>query len=230
MSRLSRIEVVDAMLEQRAVPIFNTQDPDVGVAILDACAAAGARVVEYTNRGDRALPVFRALVAHVRAHRPELILGAGTLLDAPTAALFVAEGAAFAVAPTLNADVARFCNRHKIAYLPGAFTATEVSDADELGCELVKLFPQAAVDGPAWLRSILGPLPWSRIVPTGCLSDETTIRRWFDAGAAGIGVGPDIFTAELLAARDVDGMRDRLADALRRARTAATRVPAAPGM
>ncbi|MGH2467007.1 MAG: bifunctional 4-hydroxy-2-oxoglutarate aldolase/2-dehydro-3-deoxy-phosphogluconate aldolase [Candidatus Limnocylindrales bacterium] len=220
MARSSRPEVISVTLEQGVIPIFNTQDPAVGLAVLDACAAAGLRVVEYTDRGDRALSVFRALVDHVRQRRPELILGAGTILDAPTAAIFMAEGAEFVVAPTLSPEVAELCNRHRIAYLPGAFTATEVSAAESLGCELIKLFPQAAVDGRAWLRSVLGPLPWARLVPTGCPSDAETIRGWFAAGAAAVGIGPDIFTAERLAAGDWAAVRESLAAALREARAA----------
>ncbi|HEX5466957.1 MAG TPA: hypothetical protein VFW92_09840 [Candidatus Limnocylindrales bacterium] len=220
MTRLSRTAVIEATLGQRVVPIFNTQDVATGVAVLDACAEAGLRVVEYTNRGDRALAVFRALIEHVREGRPELILGAGTILDGPTAAIFVAEGAEFIVAPTLSREVAELCNRRRVPYLPGAFTATEVSDAEALGCELIKLFPQAAVDGPAWLRSILGPLPWARIVPTGCPSDPDTIRSWFAAGAAGMGIGPDIFTPQRLAAGDWSAVRDGLAAALAAAKAA----------
>ena len=220
MVRASRLEVIGATLEQGVVPIFNTQDAGTGVRILDACAEAGVRVVEYTNRGDRALSVFRVLAEHVRAHRPGLILGAGTILDAPTGAIFMAEGAEFIVAPTLSREVAELCNRRRIAYLPGAFTATEVSDAEALGCELIKLFPQAAVDGPAWLRSVLGPLPWARIIPTGCPSDGETIRRWFAAGAAGIGIGSDILTPERLSSGDWAGVREALAAALAEARAA----------
>lgn len=196
MARHSRLDVVSAALEQRVLPIFNAGAAATAIAVVDACAAAGARVVEYTNRGEGAYEVFRALADHVASRQPQVILGAGTILDAPTAALFIAAGAEFIVAPTLSADVARVCNRRMIPYLPGCFTATEVSDAQELGCELIKVFPQASIDGPAWLRSVLGPLPWSRLVPTGSASDAATLQAWFRAGAAGVGVGPDIFTAE----------------------------------
>lgn len=219
-ARHSRLDVISAALEQRILPIFNTGDPATATAIVDACAAAGARVVEYTNRGEGAYEVFRALAGHVATRRPEVILGAGTILDAPTAALFIAAGAEFIVAPTLSSEVARLCNRRTIPYLPGCFTATEVSDAQELGCELIKVFPQAAVDGPAWLRSVLGPLPWSRLVPTGSPSDATTLQAWFAAGAAAVGVGPDIFTAARLAARDMGAMGNALAAALAVARQA----------
>ncbi len=214
MARHSRLEVIRATLEQGVVPIFNTEDPELARGVVDACVRAGSTVIEYTNRGDGAYEVFRGLAAYVAEEHPALMLGAGTILDAPTAALFLAVGADFLVAPTLSPDVARLCNRRTVPYLPGCFTATEVSDAHELGCELIKLFPQAAVDGPAWLRSVLGPLPWARIVPTGSPSDEATLRAWFDAGAAAVGVGPDIVTPERLAARDFHGMERTLRTAL----------------
>ena len=218
MARHSRLEVLSAALDQRVLPIFNTPDAAAAIAVLEACATAGAHVVEYTNRGPGAYEVFRALAGHVASTRPEIILGAGTILDGPTAALFIAADSDFIVAPTLSPEVAAVCNRRAIAYLPGCFTATEVSDAQALGCELIKVFPQAAIDGPAWLRAVMGPLPWSRLVPTGCPSDAVTLRGWFAAGAAAVGVGHDIFTAKRLADRDERGMAGDLKAALEVAR------------
>lgn len=217
-ARHSRLEVLSAALEQRILPIFNAADAATAIAVVEACAQAGARVVEYTNRGPGAYDVFRALAAHVASRRPEVILGAGTILDGPMAALFIAADSDFIVAPTLSPEVAGVCNRRAVPYLPGCFTATEVSDAQALGCELIKVFPQAAIDGPAWMRSVLGPLPWSRLVPTGCPSDAKTLRGWFAAGAAAVGIGPDIFTAARLADRDVTGMTDALRAAMEVAR------------
>ena len=214
MARHSRLEVIAATLEQRVVPIFNTPDAELARGVVDACVRAGARVIEYTNRGPGAYEVFRGLSAYVGEEHPTVMLGAGTVLDEPTAALFIAADADFIVAPTLSAEVARLCNRRTVPYLPGCFTASEVSEAQACGCELLKLFPQAAVDGPAWLRSILGPLPWSRIVPTGCPSDEGTLRAWFEAGAAAVGVGPDVVTPARLAARDFWGIEETLQAAL----------------
>ncbi|HXR26431.1 MAG TPA: hypothetical protein VN771_01090 [Candidatus Baltobacteraceae bacterium] len=214
MARHSRLEVLSAALEQRILPIFNAADAATAIAVVEACAEAGARVVEYTNRGAGAYEVFRALGAHVATARPEIMLGAGTILDGPTAALFIAADSDFIVAPTLSAEVASVCNRRTVPYLPGCFTPTEVSQAQALGCELIKLFPQAAIDGPAWLESVMRPMPWSRLVPTGCPSDAATLRRWFAAGAAAVGVGPDIFTAERMARHDVAAMTHDLRAAL----------------
>jgi 2-dehydro-3-deoxyphosphogluconate aldolase / (4S)-4-hydroxy-2-oxoglutarate aldolase len=220
MARLERLEVVHATLDQRAIPIFGSLDPVEAVKILDACAGAGARVVEFLDRGDRALAVFRTLITHVREQRPQLILGTGTVLDAPTAAIFIAEGAEFIVAPTLSREVSELCNLRGIAYLPGVFTATEAADAMALGCDLIKFFPQRAVDGPAWLRSLVGPFSSAHFIPTGSRSDPESIRAWFAAGAAAIGIGPDILTPDRLAAGDWETIRSAFAAALRQAQAA----------
>jgi 2-dehydro-3-deoxyphosphogluconate aldolase/(4S)-4-hydroxy-2-oxoglutarate aldolase len=202
------------MLELGVVPIFTSADTDAAIRVLDACAEAGARVVEFTNRGDTAYQVFMALAAHTRDRRPELILGAGTILDPQTAALFVAAGARFIVGPTLNSEVARFCNRRKIAYLPGCFTPTEISEAEALGCEIVKLFPQAAVDVPGFIRSHLGPCPWSRIMPTGVPAERERIHAYIAAGACGVGVGPGLITEKWLASPDVPALAGRLREVI----------------
>jgi 2-dehydro-3-deoxyphosphogluconate aldolase/(4S)-4-hydroxy-2-oxoglutarate aldolase len=214
MARHSRLDVLARTLELGVVPIFTTPDAEAAVAVVDACAEAGTHVVEYTNRGEGAYEVFRGLAAHVRERQPDIILGAGTILDAPTAALFVAAGAEFIVGPTLSADVARLCNRRKIAYIPGCFSPTEISNAEELGCEVVKLFPQAAVDPAGFIRSHLGPCPWSLIMPTGVPWERERIEGYVRAGAAGVGVGPGLITPERLRDRDVAGLAAGLRETL----------------
>lgn len=210
MSRHSRLDVLGSTLELGVVPIFTTADREAAIRVVEACAEGGARIVEYTNRGDGAYEVFTALAAHVRDRRPEVILGAGTILEPQTAALFVAAGAEFVVGPTLDAEVARFCNRRKIAYVPGCFTPTEISEAEALGCEIVKLFPQAAVDVPGFIRSHLGPCPWSRIMPTGVPAERDRIESYIRAGACGVGVGRGLITDEWLSSPDVPALAGRL--------------------
>jgi 2-dehydro-3-deoxyphosphogluconate aldolase/(4S)-4-hydroxy-2-oxoglutarate aldolase len=208
----ARLDVLTTMLEIGLVPIFTARDAETGFAVVRAAAAAGARVVEFTNRGVGALDVFRSVAARTRADLPGVILGAGTILEAPTAALYIAAGAQFIVGPTLNADVARLCNRRRIAYVPGCFTATEISDAEELGCEIVKLFPHAAVDVPGFIRSVHGPMPASRIVPTGVAADRERIQSFIRAGAAGVGIGPGVVEPAAEALRDGE---ERLSERLR---------------
>lgn len=189
MARHSRLEVLTEMLRIGAVPLFFDEVPARAAAIVEACSSGGMRVVEFTNRGDRALAVFDALAAQVAAHQPEVVLGIGSVVDAPTAALFIAAGADFVVSPSFNPEVARLCNRRRVAYLPGCATATEIGRAEELGAEIVKVFP-GEVLGPAFVRAVLGPSPATRLMPTGGVEATAAgIAQWIDAGAACVGIG-----------------------------------------
>ena len=140
---------------------------------------------------------------HFSQADPGLILGVGSVIDAPTAALYIALGANFVVGPLLNPEIARLCNRHKIAYSPGCGSATEISQAEELGVEIVKVFPGGAVGGPAFVKAILGPCPWTRIMPTGGVdTTEESIKEWFRAGTACVGIGSKLIRKDVVAAQD----------------------------
>jgi 2-dehydro-3-deoxyphosphogluconate aldolase/(4S)-4-hydroxy-2-oxoglutarate aldolase len=142
-------------------------------------------------------------------------MGVGSVVDAPTAGLYIAYGARFVVGPLLNAEVARLCNRRKIPYSPGCGTATEIGQAEELGCEIVKLFPGGAVGGPDFVRAILGPMPWTRIMPTGGVDvSEASLRAWFGAGVSAVGIGSNLVTRELLEAKDYKGIEARVRGAV----------------
>jgi 2-dehydro-3-deoxyphosphogluconate aldolase/(4S)-4-hydroxy-2-oxoglutarate aldolase len=160
-----------------------------------------------TNRGDRAYRVFQELEEHFAKARPEMILGVGSIVDAPTAALYIAQGANFVVGPTLCPETAKLCNRRKIPYAPGCGSATEIQNAHDLGCEIVKVFPGAEVGGPSFIKAVLGPCPWTRIMPTGGVdTTEESVTQWIKAGAAALGVGSNLITRELIAAKDFSGM------------------------
>jgi len=208
--RFDRLSVLRTMLNVAAVPTFTPPDPEAARRVVRACHDAGAPVIEVTNRTPGALALFRDLVAWAEADLPDVILGAGTIYDAPTAAMFIDAGAEFIVGPIFAPDVARLCNRRRVAFLPGCGTATEVSNAEELGVEIVKLFPAAAFDGPAFIRGIHGPSPMTRIMPTNVQATEEATRCWFAAGAACLGVGPDLISDALQAAADPSGLTDRI--------------------
>jgi 2-dehydro-3-deoxyphosphogluconate aldolase / (4S)-4-hydroxy-2-oxoglutarate aldolase len=193
-----RLDVLRTILDVGAVPTFVAPDPDAAFAFVAGCRDGGARVVEFTNRGEFAYATFADLARRVSRELPDVILGAGTIIDAPTAALFIAAGASFIVGQSLSAEVARLCNRRRIAYIPGAGSATEIAAAEELGCEIVKLFPAAAFDGPAFVRNFLAPSPASRIMPTNVEATEEATRTWFAAGAACVGVGGHLYPGELM--------------------------------
>ncbi|MBN1200860.1 MAG: bifunctional 4-hydroxy-2-oxoglutarate aldolase/2-dehydro-3-deoxy-phosphogluconate aldolase [Anaerolineae bacterium] len=207
MAAHSRLYVYNTMLDTGLIPTF--YQPDAGLArqIIAACAAGGARVIEFTNRGDFAFQAFTGLAQHFAQTNPDLILGVGSIVDAPTAALYIASGASFVVGPVLNPEVARLCNRRKIAYIPGCGTVSEMSQAEELGAEIVKPFPAQTMGGPAFVQSILGPCPWMRLMPTrGVDPTEESINAWFKAGIACAGMGSTLITPELVAAGEFDAL------------------------
>jgi 2-dehydro-3-deoxyphosphogluconate aldolase/(4S)-4-hydroxy-2-oxoglutarate aldolase len=197
-----RLDVLRTILEVGAVPTFVAPDPETAFAFVAGCRDGGARVVEFTNRGDFAYATFADLARRVSRELPDVILGAGTIIDAPTAALFIAAGANFIVGQSLSADVARLCNRRRVAYIPGAGSAMEIAEAEELGCEIVKLFPAAAFDGPAFVRNFLAPSPASRLMPTNVEATEEATRAWFAAGVACLGVGGHLYPAGVMRGGD----------------------------
>jgi len=215
MARYSRLDVLNTVLELGLVPVFYNPDLEVAKQIVAACQAGGARVVEFTNRGDFAFQVFGGLAQHVAEAQPDVVLGVGSVIDAPTAAQYISAGANFVVGPVLNPEVARLCNRRKIAYMPGCGSASEISQAEELGVEIVKVFPGRSVGGPGFVKSILGPCPWTRIMPTGGVdATEESIRAWFEAGVACVGMGSRLITKDLVAAEDFEGISRKAAQVL----------------
>ncbi len=215
MARFSRLEVLNAIVDTGLVPVFYHKDVEVAKQVAMACAAGGARVFEFTNRGDFALQVFTELSQHLARHGPKVILGVGSVIEAPTAAMYIASGAGFVVGPILNPEVARLCNRRKIAYSPGCGSASEISEAEELGVEIVKVFPGDSVGGPAFVKSILGPCPWTRIMPTGGVeATQESMTAWFKAGVTAVGVGTNLIKKEWIEAGNYDAITAKTAELL----------------
>jgi 2-dehydro-3-deoxyphosphogluconate aldolase/(4S)-4-hydroxy-2-oxoglutarate aldolase len=215
MARFSRLEVLNTMVDTGLVPVFYSADLEVAKNVVKACAAGGARIVEFTNRGDFAPEVFKQLSQYVAKEAPEIILGVGSVIDEPTAAMYIAYGANFVVGPVLNQAVARLCNRRKIAYSPGCGSTSEISYAEELGVEIVKVFPGSSVGGPNFVKSVLGPCPWTRIMPTGGVdATQESIQAWFAAGVACVGIGSKLIRKDLVAAGKWDEISDKVRQVL----------------
>ena len=212
MARFSRLDVLNSLLDIGLLPLFYHAEVDVAVDVVLACARGGARLVEFTNRGESAYPVFTELVR--RCAKSDVILGVGSVPDAPTAALFIASGANFIVSPSLNPEVARLCNRRKVPYLPGCLTPTEIAAAEELGVEICKIFP-GNVGGPEFISAVMAPCPWTRLLPTGGVdATEESVNAWIKAGAAVVGMGSKLITSSLLKARDYDGLAAKVAQVI----------------
>jgi len=207
MARFLRLDVLNKMVELGLVPVFYNSDVEIAKKIVAACSAGGAKVVEFTNRGDLAYTVFVELVKHFTVADPSVILGVGSVSDPGTAALYINSGANFVVGPVLNPDVAKACNRRKIAYSPGCGSASEISTAEELGCEIIKVFPGSSVGGPAFVKAVLGPHPWTRIMPTGGVdATKESIDAWFGAGVTCVGAGSNLIRKDMVAAGDWEGI------------------------
>lgn len=215
MARFSRLEVLNTIVETGLVPLFYDADVEVTKKIAEAVAAGGARVLEFTNRGDFAPLVFSELSQYLAKTNSNIILGAGSVMDAPTAALYIASGANFIVSSILNPEVAVLCNRRKIAYSLGCGSASEIARAEELGVEIVKLFPGDSVGGPNFVKAILGPSPWTRLMPTGGVeTTKESIVTWFKAGIAAAGIGSNLIRKDLVAAGDYATITTKTAEVL----------------
>ena len=189
MAQFTRIEVANTMKETGLVPLFYHHDAEVARQVVRACYDGGARLLEFTARGDFAHEVFGELVKYAIAELPGMILGVGSVTDAAAASRFMSLGANFIVSPVLREDIAIVCNRRKVLWSPGCGSLTEIARAEELGCEIVKLFP-GGIYGPGFVKAIKGPQPWTSIMPTGGVSPtKDSLSSWFEAGVTCVGMG-----------------------------------------
>jgi 2-dehydro-3-deoxyphosphogluconate aldolase/(4S)-4-hydroxy-2-oxoglutarate aldolase len=202
MTQFTRIEVAQTMKESGMVPLFFHSDVAVAKKVLKACYDGGARLMEFTNRGDFALEVFTELTKYAIKELPEMIMGVGSVTDAGAASAYMLNGANFVVTPVLREDIAVVCNRRKVLWSPGCGSLTEIAKAEELGAEVVKLFP-GGIYGPNFIKAVKGPQPWTSIMPTGGVSPtEENLKGWFDAGVTCVGMGSKLM------AKHADGSFD----------------------
>ena len=214
MEKYNRIQVAQKMIEQGMVPLFYHADIELGKDVLAACYKGGARLLEFTNRGDFAHEVFRELNRYALSELPGMMLGVGSVTDAGTAALFMQLGANFVVTPSLREDVAKVCNRRKVLFAPGCGSLTEIGQAEEWGCEIVKLFP-GSLYGPSFVKAVRGPQPWTSIMPTGGVSPERdNLEAWFAAGVSCVGMGSKLISKDILQDRNFKLLEKRVQDTL----------------
>lgn len=222
MAKFSRIEVAAKMQDTGMVPLFYHPDTELGKNILKACYDGGARLIEFTARGDMAHEVFTELIKYVRKELPDMAMGVGSVTDAAAASFYMMLGADFIVTPSLREDIALVCNRRKVLWSPGCGTLAEIARAEELGSEIVKLFPGSTY-GPDFVKAIKAPSPWTSVMPTGGVStEEENLKGWFDAGVTCVGMGSKLISKEVLASKDYKGLQQKVEetlDCIRRVRT-----------
>ena len=193
MAQFYRLDVLNEMIKVGVIPLFYHDDIEIAKKIITSCYEGGASVVEFTNRGDNAYRTFSDLVIYFKKTLPGLILGIGSVLDPGTASLYISSGANFVVGSVLNPEVAKICNRRKIAYIPGCATPSEISQAEELGVEIVKIYPADTIGGVKFVKAILAPTPWSRILPSGGVEPTPeSLQAWFNAGVSVVGIGSNL--------------------------------------
>ena len=203
MAQFSRIEVATTMKEVGMIPLFFNNDLELSKKVLKACYDGGAKLLEFTARGDFAHEVFGDLIKYTVKDLPGMIMGVGSVSDAAQASLFMSLGANFVVTPLLREDIATVCNRRKVLWSAGCGSLTEIARAEELGCEIVKLFP-GDIYGPQFVKSVKGPQPWTSIMPTGGVSPtEENLKGWFDAGVTCVGMGSKLISKDIIANEDI---------------------------
>lgn len=214
MSKFNKTQVCQKVAETGMVPVFYHSDIEVSKQVVKACYEGGVRAFEFTNRGDFAHEIFRELIKWAAKECPEMILGIGSIVDAGTASLYLQLGANFVVGPLLNPDIFKVCNRRQVPYIPGCATPSEVGYAQELGAEIVKIFPGDVV-GPGFVKGIKAPMPWSNIMVTGGVTPtEENLNKWFSAGVMCVGMGSNLFPKDVIASKEWGKITQLCKDAL----------------
>ena len=216
MARFTRVDVITRIRQIGIIPIFYHKDEEICRNVIKACYAGGLKVFELTNRGDFAHELFSELNKWAEKEVPDIIMGVGSVIDAGTTSLYIQLGANFIVSPILNAEMAKVCNRRKILWAPGCGSVSEISYAEELGADIIKIFPGSSVGGPDFIKSVKGPCPWTSLMPTGGVEPTIeNLKEWFDAGAVCVGIGGNLITKELIGKKDWEGLTNRVAGALK---------------
>ena len=215
MAKYTRLEVAQVMKETGLVPLFYHPDLEISKQVVKACYDGGARLLEFTARGDFAHEVFGELVKYVNKELPGMVMGVGSVTDAAAASRFMSLGANFIVTPVLREDIAIACNRRKVLWSPGCGTLTEIARAEELGCEIVKLFP-GDIYGPNFVKGIKGPQPWTSIMPTGGVSPtKENLKAWFDAGVTCVGMGSKLIKKDAQGDFDLNEIQKLIAGSIK---------------
>lgn len=203
-----------ALLNQKILPLFYDDSAEVSVRILQALYKAGIRQIEYTNRGSKALENFMELRKAVDEEMPDLQLGIGTIKNAKAAADFIAAGADFVVAPSIDVAVGKMVQEAGLLWIPGCMTATEIATAENAGAEVVKLFP-GSLFGPSYIPALKDIFPTLKFIVTGGVDTaEKSLREWFKPGVIGVGLGSKLISRDLLAKQDYEGLQKAASELL----------------
>lgn len=214
MATFDKIQVLNKIIGTRMVPVFYHKEVEVAKKVLKACYDGGVRAFEFTNRGDFAHEIFGELVKFARKECKEMAVGIGSIVDTPTAALYLQLGADFVVGPLFNPEIAKVCNRRCVPYVPGCSSVSEVGFAQEVGCDICKVFPGDVV-GPSFVKAVLAPMPWTKIMVTGGVEpSQPNLEGWFNSGAQCVGMGSKLFPKEVISEENWSAITEKCKEAL----------------
>ncbi|MBS6645473.1 bifunctional 2-keto-4-hydroxyglutarate aldolase/2-keto-3-deoxy-6-phosphogluconate aldolase [Clostridium sp. chh4-2] len=188
---MKKEQVISKMKEQCLVAVVRAKNLEQGEKVVDAIIKGGINFIEITMTMDEGNPVeFIQLMSNKYRSNPDVVIGAGTVLDPETARAVILAGANYVVSPGLNVETIKLCNRYRVPMLPGVMTPTEAITALEAGCDVIKVFPGNIV-GPAAISSFKGPLPQGEFMPSGGV-DVDNVDKWLKAGACAVGTGSSL--------------------------------------
>ena len=184
-----KINTLRALKECGVVAVVRGNSKEVGVEISKACVKGGVKALEVTYTNKFANDIIKEL-CEIYECQDDVVIGAGTVLDAETARAAMLAGAKYIVSPAFDLETAKICNRYKVPYLPGIMTINEIITAHEAGVDFVKLFPGSAF-GQGYVKAIKGPLPYANIMVTGGVNIDN-IDSWIKAGVDAVGIGGEL--------------------------------------
>lgn len=203
-------EIVAKMIETGMIPVFYHDDVEVCKSVMKACHEGGVRVFEFTNRGVNAFKNFKELKLFAETKLRGMILGVGSVIKVKETQEFIKVGAEFIVSPVFKKDIANECNKVYKLFIPGCATPTEIVEATELGCDIVKVFPAESL-GPKFVANIMGPLPWLKLMPTGGVEATVdSIEKWFKSGVVCVGMGSQLIRKEYIQAGTYDELANEV--------------------
>jgi len=207
-------QALKALVSQKLLPLFYNESAEASIDILKALYKGGVRVVEYTNRGEKALANFTSLREAVNADMPDMLLGIGTIKNGKQASAYINAGADFIVCPAVNPEVAAITHDAGLLWIPGCMTPTEIATAENSGAGLVKIFPGNML-GPSYVNSIRDLFPGLMFMPTGGVeAEQNNLEGWFKSGVVAVGMGSKLITKEIVDSADYSRLSADVENAL----------------
>lgn len=207
-----KINIYQKIKENFVIPIFSSNDYQEAEMVFESVIEGGSGIIEMTHREEKSYSVFEKMN---EIFSEKIIMGAGSIIDVPTASLYLNSGAKFIVGPNYNSEIMKLCNRLNVLYIPGCATLNEILKAYEEGAVVVKLFPAGEMGGVKFLKNIKGPCSWVECIPTGGVKpDKDSLKEWMEAGAVAVGMGSKLLKKEYIKNGDKEGIKKSIKEVM----------------